>query len=254
MVSRPRLFVVIALLAAAALGAFLMLRPGPEPAPAEIADAPPVAPAADPAPVEPPAPEPAEPPAARPRAAAPRPPAAAEPPPPAAPADVVTLRIDSDVPGAQVFVDRRFLGTAPVTAEQLAPGAHQINVTAPGQESYAESVDLAAGTHELVVRFREVRLDVRADVIHKHRFGSCRGTLIATVDGLRYETTNRGDAFSAPLTALDPLEVDYLAKNLRVRPTGGRQYDFTDPEENADRLFVFQRDVNRARERLLETR
>jgi hypothetical protein len=44
--------------------------------------------------------------------------------------------------------------------------------------------------------------------------------------------------------------VDYLAKNLRVRLPKGRQFNFTDPDGNADRLFVFHRDVERARERI----
>ena len=58
------------------------------------------------------------------------------------------------------------------------------------------------------------------------------------------------DAFTAPLTALDRFEVDYLAKNLKVKLLKGKRYDFTDPDGNADRLFVFQRDVEKARERL----
>ena len=45
-------------------------------------------------------------------------------------------------------------------------------------------------------------------------------------------------------------QVDYLSKNLRVQPRKGKRYDFTDPDGNADRLFVFHRDVDRARERL----
>jgi hypothetical protein len=44
--------------------------------------------------------------------------------------------------------------------------------------------------------------------------------------------------------------VDYLDKNLRVKLLKGRQFNFTDPDGNADRLFVFHRDVDRARERL----
>jgi hypothetical protein len=35
-----------------------------------------------------------------------------------------------------------------------------------------------------------------------------------------------------------------------VKPRRGRQFNFTDPEGNADRLFVFHRDVEKARERL----
>ena len=44
--------------------------------------------------------------------------------------------------------------------------------------------------------------------------------------------------------------MDYLDKNLRVKLAQGRQFNFTDPEGDADRLFVFHRDVEKARERL----
>jgi hypothetical protein len=45
--------------------------------------------------------------------------------------------------------------------------------------------------------------------------------------------------------------VNYLDKNLKVKIKGGKQYNFTDPMGNADSLFVFQRDVDKARQRLL---
>jgi hypothetical protein len=44
--------------------------------------------------------------------------------------------------------------------------------------------------------------------------------------------------------------VDYLAKELRVKLKKGKRYEFTDPDANADRLFVFQRDVDKVRQRL----
>ena len=47
-----------------------------------------------------------------------------------------------------------------------------------------------------------------------------------------------------------PFEVDYLEKNLRIKPRQGKRYDFTDPQGNADPLFVFHRDVDKARARL----
>jgi hypothetical protein len=47
-------------------------------------------------------------------------------------------------------------------------------------------------------------------------------------------------------------QVDYLEKNLKVKIKGGKQYNFTDPMGNADNLFVFQRDVDKARQRLLK--
>ena len=164
----------------------------------------------------------------------------------------MTLRIDSDVAGAQVFIDRQFIGTAPVTTTDVKPGTHQINVSATGYDQYAQSIDLTPGSRDVAVRFKEVRLDAKADVVHKHGVGSCRGTLVATAQGLRYDTTNKGDAFTVPLTNLEVLEVDYLDKNLKVKIKGGKQYNFTDPMGNADTLFVFQRDVDKARQRLLK--
>jgi hypothetical protein len=160
------------------------------------------------------------------------------------------LRIDSDVPGAQVFIDRQFIGAAPVIAENITPGSHQLNVSAEGVDSFASPIDVVPGQREIVVRLREVRLNSSVEVIHRHGVGSCRGRLVATPQGLRYETTNRDDSFRATLLDLETFQVDYLAKNLRVRLPKGRQFNFTDPDGNADRLFVFHRDVEKARERL----
>lgn len=156
----------------------------------------------------------------------------------------------SDVAGAQVFVDREFVGTTPARLTSLAPGTHQLNVAAPGFDNHLETIELTEGEREVVVNFKAVRLDASLAVIHKHRLGSCRGTLVATPDGVRYDTTDKDDAFSAGLLDLATFQVDYLNKNLRIQPRKGKRYDFTDPDGNADRLFVFHRDVERARERL----
>ena len=156
------------------------------------------------------------------------------------------------MPGAQVFVDRQFVGSAPVTTTDFKPGTHQVNVSAPGYEQYAQSIEVEPGPRDLMIRFKEVKLDAKADVIHKHGIGSCRGTLVATPQGLHYDTTNKGDAFTVPLTKIEVFEVNYLEKNLKVKVKGGKQYNFTDPTGNADHLFVFQRDVEKARERLLK--
>ena len=221
--------------------------PAPARTPAATAPAPVIAPPPEPTPelieIPPPARRAATPPAP---AAAPTPVEA-----PVAP-DLVTLRIDSDVPGAQVFIDRQFIGAAPVTTTDVKPGTHQINLSAPGYEQYAQSINIEPGPRELMIRFKEVRLDVRADVIHKHGIGSCRGSLVATPQGLRYDTTNKGDAIMVPLANLEVFQVDYLEKNLKVKIKGGKQYNFTDPMGNADTLFVFQRDVDKARQRLIK--
>ena len=240
--------VFLILLVVSGVGFYLISRPKPAavrtpaattPAPVVVPPPPPVA-----------APPTTEQPRPSRRAAAPSATTAPVEAPPAA--DLVTLRIDSDVAGAQVFIDRQFIGTAPVTTTDVKPGTHQINVSATGYDQYAQSIDLTPGSRDVAVRFKEVRLDAKGDVVHKHGVGSCRGTLVATAQGLRYDTTNKGDAFTVPLTNLEVLEVDYLDKNLKVKIKGGKQYNFTDPMGNADTLFVFQRDVDKARQRLLK--
>lgn len=160
------------------------------------------------------------------------------------------MRIACDVAGAQVFLNREFIGTTPVTVNDLAPGSYQLNVSAAGYDAHVETIELTPGERDLTIAFREVRLNASVDVVHKHRFGSCTGTLVATAQGVRYETANRDDGFETSLLNLETFQVDYVNKNLRIQPRKGKRYDFTDPDGNADRLFVFHRDVERARERL----
>jgi hypothetical protein len=246
--------IAVALAAVVGTGIYL-LQPAPRtaaPAAAPAAAGAPRSAPAAPAPRDVTEAAPAAPRATR-RAPAPREEAAPEPPPApvveAAPA-LGTLRVSADVPGAQVFLDRQFVGAAPVVLDNVKPGTHQLNVSAEGFDSFAQSIDVEPGAREIGVKFREVRLDARVEVIHRHGIGSCRGTLVATPQGLRYETSNKDDQFSSPLLDLDGFQIDYLEKNLRVRLRRGRQFNFTDPEGNADRLFVFHRDVEKARERL----
>ena len=163
-------------------------------------------------------------------------------------AAVATLRVDADVPGANVFLDRKFVGTTPVETREFEPGPHRLNVSAEGYDMHAEMIDLAAGSREVVVRFKEVRLDEQLDVAHKHGVGSCRGRLLATVAGLRYEADKAGDSFAAPFSSLEPLQVDYLNRNLRVKQRGGKTWNFT--ADSADALLTFQKAVESARKRM----
>ena len=248
--------VVVAVVVLVAAAAFLISIFSPPPRTAAVPDpvaAPSRAPDVPAAPAAAPSAPPSVPRSAR---SAPEPAlgSASEAPPPAvieeAAPEAGTLRIQSDVPGAQVFIDRQFVGATPVTAENVKPGTHQLNISAEGFDSVVQTIEVAPGERDIAIKFREVRLDLRADVIHKHGMGSCRGRLVATAQGLRYETSDKNDAFTASLTALETFQVDYLEKNLRVKLPKGRQFNFTDPEGNADRLFVFHRDVEKARERL----
>ena len=172
-----------------------------------------------------------------------------EPEPAAAPPPAVVLRVTSDVDGAEVFIDRRYAGTTPFESYEVEPGRHRINVSAPGYEGHAEDVEITAELTSVDVRFRQVRLDQRIRVVHKHRFGDCEGHLVATTRGIAYETDD-DDAFEVRLDGLEEFAVDYMAHNLRLKVRGGRTYNFTDGEENADALFVFHRAVEEARDRL----
>jgi hypothetical protein len=172
---------------------------------------------------------------------------------PAAPrAEVKTgrLRVVADVPGAAVFLDRKYVGVAPVEMRDVTPGSHRLNVSADGQEMYAETLEVEPGPREIMVRFKEVRLDEAVDVVHRHGVGSCQGRLTATPAGLQYATDRREDAFTKPFADVEPLEVDYLKKNLRVRLRGGKTYNFTTKAESADDLMKFQQKVEAARKRL----
>jgi hypothetical protein len=251
---KPIVIGVVALLVAAAAIVFIATRERPVPdAPASAERAP-----ATPAPAPAPAPEPV--------AGAPDPAPVTTPPAkkapvakrvePAAPAEsatLATLSLDTDVPGASVFINREFVGTTPLRLAKLEPGTKQLKLTVDGHDGIERSVNLAAGDNPVTLRFREVRLDKRLPVAHKHGMGGCEGTLVATVDGLAYETSNKNDAFKLPYAQVESFLVDYLEKNLKVKQTGGKTWNFTDKNaSNADALFVFHRDVEAARKKLAD--
>jgi PEGA domain-containing protein len=182
-------------------------------------------------------------PAARPAETAP-----AESSPPARTAGV--LRVRSDVPGASVFLDRKFLGNTPLEVDGLAAGSHRLNVSVEGYEGHAQAIEIGDTPADVDVRFKEVRLNASVPVVHKHGVGSCSGRLVADTSGLRYETASANDAFTIPFADVESFAVDYLKKNLRVKKRGGRTWNFEDPNGQPDPLFVFHRDVEKARARL----
>jgi hypothetical protein len=248
-----RLLVVVVLVFACAATTYIALTiAGRHPATPAVTDR---DPAAKPAPttgrrVDQPAPAPRVEPTAPRRAPAVNTPPAASATAATAARSVGILNIETDVPGAQVFIDREFIGAAPIIGREIAPGSHRVNVSASGFEGVVETIDVVPGARDLMIKLREVRLDQSIDVIHKHRLGSCSGRLIATPLGVRYETADKDDAFTTALLNIETFEVDYLNKNLKLKIAKGKTYDFTDPDGDADRLFVFQRDVDHARDRL----
>ena len=178
-------------------------------------------------------------------------PGRSEPAAPAAPT-LASLTLESDVPGASVFIDRQYVGTTPLTLAKLEPGSKRVQLTATGYDSIQRTIELVPGPNVVSMRIKEITLNARTPVVHKHGMGSCEGTLVATLDGLRYETSNRNDAFTLPYARVETFAVDYLEKNLRVKQRGGRTWNFTDKNDNADPLFVFHRDVEAARKKLAD--
>jgi hypothetical protein len=182
-----------------------------------------------------------------PKKTAPEPPA--PPPPPPAPT-LASLRIETDVPGASVFIDRQFVGNTPLSLDKLEPGTKRVQVTATGFDSVTKTVDLNPGPNTVTIRVREVSLSANANVVHKHGMGSCEGRLSASLDGIRYDTAHKNDAFALRYEQIETLAVDYLQKNLRVKQKGGKTWNFTN--QNADVLLVFHRDVEAARRKLAD--
>jgi len=62
-----------------------------------------------------------------------------------------TLMITADVDGATVFVDGTAMGTAPVGPVKLAPGPHQVQVTAPGHHPFDQTVTVELGRGSMLV-------------------------------------------------------------------------------------------------------
>ena len=231
-------------------GVFLMRRSEPEP----VAEAPGKAAPSRivPKKVEPPSPIVTD----APKKAAPKKAAGAPAPAPAKVASaaptLASLTLESDVPGASVFIDRQFVGNTPLSLDKLQPGIKRVQLTATGFDSVQKTIELNAGPNAITIRVKEVSLSAKTSVVHKHGMGSCDGTLSATLDGLKYDSSNKGDAFTLSYGQVEQFAVDYLQKNLRVKQKGGKTWNFTDKNDNADVLFVFHRDVEAARKKLAD--
>lgn len=53
-----------------------------------------------------------------------------------------TVRIDSDPPGAEIYVDYAFVGQTPSTL-RLAPGSHRIELRSPGKREWQRNLELS---------------------------------------------------------------------------------------------------------------
>ena len=159
------------------------------------------------------------------------------------------LRVEADVADASVFVDRRFVGKAPVEIRDVSPGPHRVNVSADGFPMHAEEV--GSGPSPARSAFASTRSASTSLSPWSTSTGwDPAGGLKASPEGLRFEAASGKDSFRAPFAELARFEVDYLKKTLRVSLSGGRSYNFTVEGPSADPLLVFQQKVEGARKRL----
>ncbi|MDE2972394.1 MAG: PEGA domain-containing protein [Acidobacteriota bacterium] len=160
-----------------------------------------------------------------------------------------SITVESDVAGANVFLNRNFKGNTPVTIADLQPGEYNLTVAVEGRDVVSRKVEVGRRAVPVRVEFGDLvaALEVRVAVVHKHRFGSCEGTLVATPEGFDYQTDHK-DAFRLSFGETERFEIDYLQNNLRLKVRGGRTYNFESPSEDVDALFVFHRDVTAFRE------
>jgi PEGA domain len=218
--------------------------------------APAPAPAAAPAPVEatPAAEAPANPSPSSSKSRASTEAPAPEPPPEPAPEaspQLPLLRVVGDVAGANVFLDRKYVGKTPFETRDVTAGGHQINVSAEGYDGMSRHVEVASeGPTEVTFSLKAVVLESAVQVVHRHRLGSCEGRLSADLAGLRYAPTSGDDGFHAPLGGVQTLAVDYKEKMLRLKLKSGKSFNFTTKAANADPLLVFHRDVEKARKKV----
>jgi hypothetical protein len=243
---RPPVIVASAIVVLAVLAGVLYLASSPEPAPAT--------PVARPAPTESapvartPEPTPEAAPSPR-RTPAP----VAEPTPaPIVPAKPTTgtLRIESDVEGATVFLDRMSVGTTPVTVPNVAPGSHSLSVSAAGFDRHSETIEVEVGERTVTVVFKEIKLNASVEAVHKHGMGSCKGRLVGSPQGVRYEAADGKDNVSVAFADITAFELDYLSKNVRLRTKQGRTFNFTESGGNLDKLAYFFQDVEKVRKRI----
>lgn len=160
-----------------------------------------------------------------------------------------SIAVESEPAGAMVFLNRDFKGNTPVVIEDLRPDTYALMLSVEGFDVHNERVEVGRARVPVRVAFEAsaATLDAAVEVVHKHRFGSCAGTLAATESGFDYRTEHR-DAFELPFARVERFELDYVENNLRLKVRGGRTYNFEAPNGEVDPLFVFHRDVQAFRE------
>jgi hypothetical protein len=76
----------------------------------------------------------------------------------AAPASTGSLAVTSDPPGAEIYIDERFMGVSPLTISGLDPGMHTVTAKLKGYADTLTNITVIPGqTGETSLSFEKVR-------------------------------------------------------------------------------------------------
>src|SRR5574340_1815223 len=103
-----------------------------------------------------------------------------------------SLRVKADVTGAEVYLDGRNVGAAPLMIHSLPGGTHKLVLVKPGYEDYTQDVEVQPGqTAKVFVVMKPLPkpapvLPVKFYALHQHRAGACSGILTVTAEAVEY--------------------------------------------------------------------
>jgi hypothetical protein len=119
-----------------------------------------------------------------------------------------SLRVKTDVTGAEVLVDGESVGRTPLVLSSLKPGKIKLTLVKPGFEDESREVEVIAGKPASVfIVMKKIlaplpELPIRFLGVHEHTAGRCYGQLVVYRDHIEYKADKGGDAFHIPLSAI----------------------------------------------------
>ena len=119
-----------------------------------------------------------------------------------------TLRIKTDVPQVQAFLDGTDVGLTPLTLTGVASGKHSITLSKPGWIDHIDSVAVEQGKIVSVFVIMK-KLDTPMPAvpvtfrgIHAHAVGQCVGSLIVQKDSILFRADDGQDVFTIPIRTI----------------------------------------------------
>ena len=170
-----------------------------------------------------------------------------------------SIRVKSDLLGAEVLLDGEEAGRTPLTLRSVPAGGHRLTVRMDGYKDHAQLIQIAARKRSSVFIVMEPletalpRLPVEFEVIHQHRFGRCVGVLTVTAEAVDYRSVHNKDVFHflirvfksvsrswGPVAGMGPSGINAPTDAMAVRiETPGRAYGFAAYQKEDDNRLSF---------------